>query len=477
MVSVIKLLGVERSATTYCQWLIVNNFDNVIVTVAALGGKHYMLPDYFHTIDWVDGTAPPQKELVDKVISGLKQEIGKNWSARHGIPWDCTPKRAKSCAHTSTHAEKHVKKALEMSSIKFVLCTKNPYSWFLSSLRRFKPKNKKHSRERLIRERVGGWVRRNKKWLEFYEKNEQVSFIFKYEDVLANHTKILTQLEQKLKLTKIDENYKDVAKYFLSSGKLTAKRFDRTYYTKQKFMGELSQKDIKIFEDVLPKDLMDKLGYEIYQESEVAKRPAQKQIVVAETNEITKATKSWEERLKEIRNHLKNDKVSNFKQWGVIKQTMLVSEAKYNDFFQILEEHVKWPSYKQIIEFGAGFGCLCKMIFENGFGGTYYTFDFPELLQLQKHYLEGLNVKFTNNFHELPTIQDDSLFISVNALEEAPQNVSKRMFEYIMDCRDFIFKFCAGSRQFSNFSNSVDREWISIKNFANRAHILIGKRK
>jgi hypothetical protein len=156
---------------------------------------------------------------------------------------------------------------------------------------------------------------------------------------------------------------------------------------------------------------------------------------------------------------------------------MFTSESQFVNLFDFLQKHIVWSSYQQIIEFGGGFGCMCKMIFDRGFSGTYYIFDFPELSQLQKYYLckLGENVKFINNFDKLPKIQSDSLFISVSALEESPKEIREKMLEYAKDCRDFFFKFSAGGNLFTDFSNEVGGNWIKKNKFTSRTHVMIGK--
>ena len=263
MITVIKLLGVERSATTYCQWLMINNFNNIIMLVAALGSKHSLLADYFYKVDWVNGTNTLETDHIKNITKSLKNEIGVHWQKNRGIPWTCSPGCSSQCSHTSPNAEKHIQKALEESSMKFILCTKNPYSWFLSSIARFRQKGKSLSREDLIKARVGGWINRNISWLKFKNKNEGAFFIFKYEDVLADKKKILDQVKEKFNLAQTGKEYAEMERYFLSSGAITAKTFDRTYYTKKSYMKKISQSDKKVFRKILPVDLMKELGYEV----------------------------------------------------------------------------------------------------------------------------------------------------------------------------------------------------------------------
>ncbi len=42
-----------------------------------------------------------------------------------------------------------------------------------------------------------------------------------------------------------------------------------------------------------------------------------------------------------------------------------------------------------ILEFGGGYGALCRLLFALGFGGTYVIYDFPEFTALQRFYLRA----------------------------------------------------------------------------------------
>ena len=52
------------------------------------------------------------------------------------------------------------------------------------------------------------------------------------------------------------------------------------------------------------------------------------------------------------------------------------------------------PDVEFILEFGGGYGALCRLVYTLGFGGTYAIYDFPEFSALQQFYLRA---------HGLPT--------------------------------------------------------------------------
>lgn len=55
----------------------------------------------------------------------------------------------------------------------------------------------------------------------------------------------------------------------------------------------------------------------------------------------------------------------------------------------------KVSDLRLIVEFGGGYGSLCRLVFKLGFQGTYVIFDFPEFLALQEYYLGSLGIPFS----------------------------------------------------------------------------------
>jgi hypothetical protein len=47
----------------------------------------------------------------------------------------------------------------------------------------------------------------------------------------------------------------------------------------------------------------------------------------------------------------------------------------------------------QIVEFGGGFGTMCKLVHQLGFKGRYIIFDLPECSALQEYYLNAVGLQ------------------------------------------------------------------------------------
>lgn len=84
-----------------------------------------------------------------------------------------------------------------------------------------------------------------------------------------------------------------------------------------------------------------------------------------------------------------------------------------------------------ILEFGASYGCLCRVCHQLGFRGTYVLFDFPEMKALQRFYLTGCglgpdetNLVFASSLPEVSSalaaaVGKRGLFLSIYGVTDA----------------------------------------------------------
>lgn len=99
-----------------------------------------------------------------------------------------------------------------------------------------------------------------------------------------------------------------------------------------------------------------------------------------------------------------------------------------------LVEHYKLDlrKFDKIVEFGGGYGCMAKLIHNLGFKGEYTIFDMPEVLALQKYYLNSNNLntgfKFVEKTEEL---SEPDIFIATWSLSESPISVRDEFLDKI----------------------------------------------
>ena len=149
---------------------------------------------------------------------------------------------------------------------------------------------------------------------------------------------------------------------------------------------------------------------------------------------------TWKGNLNLLKEKVLNSNIHNFLKWSIIKKTM--NNGSNADFIfdelTFLKKHKKWSFYQKglkenwigersmypfyprssatlihhnyhlamfelntsiksvnhdcILEFGGGFGSMCRLNFNLGFSGGYIIFDFTHFSLLQEYYLKSCNI-------------------------------------------------------------------------------------
>lgn len=151
-------------------------------------------------------------------------------------------------------------------------------------------------------------------------------------------------------------------------------------------------------------------------------------------NKSSIALKDWNANRKLLRKNILSNDVTKFLTWKVIKDTMFY-EPNILEYFSLLTEWKKWKDtiietgignpkryllnrstsgnsihlayhlqqleragislieFKQIVEFGGGYGKMCELVFKGSFNGKYIIFDLPEFNLLQRFYLSSVGLE------------------------------------------------------------------------------------
>ena len=196
---------------------------------------------------------------------------------------------------------------------------------------------------------------------------------------------------------------------------------------------------------------------------------------------------SWEELRIKIRNHLDNDDISEFFKWKEIQYTMIanVNIIEYNHLREkkvwllwekmIAETKLKPNSHSilsnsstnnlhhayslqklmeftgiqlndfgEVIEFGGGYGNMCRLFRKWGHNKNFFMYDIPELTQLQKYYLaeNGItdNVIYCGGYDKIDTIENNSLFLGMWSISEVPMNEREKLLNNLCfyDCENIF---------------------------------------
>jgi hypothetical protein len=154
----------------------------------------------------------------------------------------------------------------------------------------------------------------------------------------------------------------------------------------------------------------------------------------------------WENYRRELAAHIEKGDLAEFRTWPFIQGTMLADGAPYlpheakhvllrsmdattihhiyhlNRFSEFTGDETGVGAYKAIVEFGGGYGNMCRIVSELNFKGRYTLVDLPEFLDLQRHYLENECGIYSTEFSELipDEIKPGTLFIATWSLSEIP---------------------------------------------------------
>jgi hypothetical protein len=163
--------------------------------------------------------------------------------------------------------------------------------------------------------------------------------------------------------------------------------------------------------------------------------------------------------------------------------------------------------FHYILEFGGGYGSMCRLLFNLGFDGRYVIYDLPPFSSLQSYYLNSLGipvlsgkslardekgVALVSTEEDLlrsaePFKKQESLFIAAWSISETSIDVRRRFLSYAAECDAFLIAY---QRQFGEVDNcgffdkwqeetSATIEWrkIPIRHIPGDHHYLFGTRR
>lgn len=243
----------------------------------------------------------------------------------------------------------------------------------------------------------------------------------------------------------------------------------------------------------------------------------------------------WDELRRGLRSDLLEKDPSNFYSWKVIK-TMFYSRT-VEEPLKYLQKRFDWPKWKkamekasignsepcsffpksnanivhqthhiaqlldrtgckieeldEIVEFGGGYGCMCRLFFRFGFKGKYIIYDLPELLVLQEYFLGqtvGLqNVVFVHDSSMLERqISSNNLFVATWSLSETNFDLREKIFsvldppKYFLIAYRGVFKGINNIEYFAKFIrerlNYTWNDW-KVPYLPGNERYLVGERK
>lgn len=261
MVDVVHIIGCERSGTTYAQWLMRENFKDILVLIPF---KHYEPRGIFPLLDWGMGS---QKEKINssKDIQKKVEDfiyLSSTLAGPRQPPMALTnnkfdpPKFNKK----SKDIEKYVRAAVENGTLRFLINIKNPYGWHISYTKNWKKikfgSEMKH------------WADLYSEWAKFEDKYPDSTMFIRHEDALKDHKAVLKLVMEKFSLTPSRDDFmRPEMRLGGGTAEIKGRSFKRReYFEKEQYKEDLVKNKRAILDEcnkILPRDLMERFGYEI----------------------------------------------------------------------------------------------------------------------------------------------------------------------------------------------------------------------
>lgn len=163
-------------------------------------------------------------------------------------------------------------------------------------------------------------------------------------------------------------------------------------------------------------------------------------------------------------------------------------------------------SMRTIVEFGGGYGLLCRLAHELGFRGTYVLFDLPEVAVLQRFYLrhQGIDASEARDAAwpdrgvvtvvDLARLQallrggrlDHAAFVAIGSLSEAPLALREALLADLAVFDAFLVFYAAQHDALDNRAHFAtwraalpEHDWhdIEVPHLAKAASYLFGRRR
>lgn len=123
------------------------------------------------------------------------------------------------------------------------------------------------------------------------------------------------------------------------------------------------------------------------------------------------------------------------------------------------ESGLQIQDFGTILEFGGGYGSLCRIAHRLGFKGRYLIFDLAEQCVLQRYYLDSVGIADVTLISDLEALssaiqfnsQSPKLFVAAWSLSETPLEVRERIARVLGSFDAFLIAF---QRQFEEVNNA-----------------------
>lgn len=231
--------GLQRSGTNYLKEIVLKNFAEV----EFYNGKERRLPTHKHFRLYDDKSVVPEELYENDLKFATFQAFDQAAQELVGKP-----------------------------ELRYVVVIKHPYSWYLSLTRMAREINwaSFNPDADFQPQYVEDYNHFYRKWFQFAQEEPQRIFFFKYEDLLSDRDRVLSDLQQQFGLSRKKDLRHLVSdkegQYFDVKRVRNSKHWNkdrRAYYLTEEFISRLSEAEMAGFSQVLDHDLMKAIGYDL----------------------------------------------------------------------------------------------------------------------------------------------------------------------------------------------------------------------
>jgi hypothetical protein len=148
-----------------------------------------------------------------------------------------------------------------------------------------------------------------------------------------------------------------------------------------------------------------------------------------------------------------------------------------------IHSNIEVTKYGCVLEFGGGYGSMCRLFHKIGFTGKYIIYDLQPFSYLQQYYLKSIGLKVISedstengiictsdiNVLKRHIAPNRNLFLATWSISETPQTIREPILNLIKDFDSFIIayqhRFCEmdNIEYFKHFQNSIPKnmDWVN----------------
>ena len=156
--------------------------------------------------------------------------------------------------------KEHVGKVTEREISIFIVCIKDPYSWYLSYKKHARKNRFTYFKKSLNSHYLIDYNLFYRKWLDFSMEAPDEVLIIKYEDLIEDLDGSLQRIGKKFNLERSSESIVNPAKVNMNRAFTKARSF---YYKEKKYLDLISEQEKSVIRHLLDPELISLTGYQI----------------------------------------------------------------------------------------------------------------------------------------------------------------------------------------------------------------------